>query len=78
VSGASKDSEPKKVPRRGMFAAGTIVALIISVPAIVAFLVAWKYTGNVLTGLIVSVVVYFIAMGLSFKVSKKIKIVSED
>ncbi len=77
MGGASKDSEPKKVPRRGMFAAGTIVALIISVPAIVAFLVAWKYTGSMLTGLIVSVVVY-ITMGLSFKVSKKIKIVSED
>jgi len=78
VSDAPKDSGPKKISKKNIYTAGTILALIISIPAIVAFLVIWKVGGNMFTALIVSVVVYFISMGFSVKISKKMKIVSED
>lgn len=77
MSDASKDS-PKKISKKNIYTAGTILALIISIPAIVAFLVAWKVGGSMFTALIVSIVVYFISMGFSVKISKKMKTVSED
>ncbi|MFQ5920994.1 MAG: hypothetical protein ACE5JV_03150 [Nitrososphaerales archaeon] len=78
MSDSSRDSEPRKVPKMSMYAASTIVAVIISVPGIVAFLLVWRFTDSMINALIVSVVVYFISMGFSVKVSKRIKIVRED
>jgi len=78
VSDAPKDSGSKKISKKNIYTAGTILALIISIPAIVAFLVAWKVGGNMFTALIVSIFVYFISLGFSVKISKKMKVVSED
>ena len=61
-----------------MCVAGTILALIISVPRIIAFLVAWKVGGSMLNALIVSIIVYFISFGFSVEISKKMKVVSEN
>lgn len=78
MSNTSKDSDRKKIPKRNVYAAGTILAIIISVPGIIAFLVAWRVGGNMLIALIISIIVYFISMGFSVKISKKMKVVSED
>ena len=78
MSDAPKDSGSKKISKKNMHAAGTILALIISMPAIVAFLVVWKINGSMFTALIVSIIVYFISMGFSVKISKKMKMISED
>ena len=73
-----KDSARKKIPKKNVYAVGTLLAIIISVPGIIAFVVAWKIGGNMLTALIISAIVYFISMGFSVKISKKMKVVSED
>lgn len=78
MSYTPKDSDRKKIPKKNVYAFGTILAIIISVPGIVAFLVAWKLGGNMLNALIISAIVYFISMGFSVKISKKMKVVSED
>ncbi len=78
MSDTPKDSDRKKIPKRNVYAAGTILAIIISVPGIIAFLVAWRVGGNMLIALIISIIVYFISMGFSVKISKKMKVVSED
>jgi len=78
MSDAPKDSSPKKISKKNIYTAGTILALIISIPGIVAFLVVWKASGNMFTALIVSIITYFISMGFSVKISKKMKVVSED
>ncbi len=78
MSDNPKDSDRKKVPRKSVYAAGTVLAIVISVPGIVAFIVAWKVGNNMLTALIISIIVYFISMGFSVKISKKMKVVSED
>lgn len=70
-----KDSDPKKVSKKNIYAAGTILALIISIPGIVAFIVVWKLSESMFTALIVSIIVYFISLGFSVKISKKMKVV---
>ena len=51
---------------------GTIMATIVTVPSIIAFLISWTILDNLITAAIVGGVVHFIAMGFSLKISKKI------
>jgi len=51
---------------------GTIMAIILTVPSIIAFLISWIILDNLITAAIVGGVVHFVAMGFSLKISKKI------
>ena len=51
---------------------GTIMATILTVPSIIAFLITWTILDNLINAAIVGGVVHFIAMGFSLKISKKI------
>jgi len=51
---------------------GTIMATILTVPSIIAFLITWTVLDNLINAAIVGGVVHFIAMGFSLKISKKI------
>ena len=51
---------------------GTIMATILTVPSIIAFLITWVILDNLINAAIVGGVVHFIAMGFSLKISKKI------
>ena len=51
---------------------GTIMATILTVPSITAFLITWVILDNLINAAIVGGVVHFIAMGFSLKISKKI------
>ena len=51
---------------------GTIMATILTVPSITAFLITWLILDNLINAAIVGGVVHFIAMGFSLKISKKI------
>ncbi|MEO2199890.1 MAG: hypothetical protein ABGW48_01855 [Nitrosopumilus sp.] len=51
---------------------GTIMATILTVPSIIAFLITWIILDNLINAAIVGGVVHFIAMGFSLKISKKI------
>ena len=51
---------------------GTIMATILTVPSITAFLITWIILDNLINAAIVGGVVHFIAMGFSLKISKKI------
>ncbi|HJM79492.1 MAG TPA: hypothetical protein QF656_03030 [Nitrosopumilus sp.] len=51
---------------------GTIMATIVTVPSIVAFLIVWIILENLLTAIIIGGIVHFIAMGFSLKISRKI------
>ena len=53
---------------------GTIMATILTVPSIIAFLITWVILDNLINAAIVGGVVHFIAMGFSLKISKKILI----
>jgi hypothetical protein len=51
---------------------GTIMATILTVPSIIAFLISWTVFDNLITAAIMGGIVHFIAMGFSLKISKKI------
>jgi len=48
------------------------MAIILTVPSIIAFLISWIILDNLITAAIVGGVVHFVAMGFSLKISKKI------
>lgn len=67
-----KDDLPKRTSRAELFAKGSILALIISIPSLAGFFVSWTVLGNLIEAAIVGLVVHFIAMGFALKIAKKI------
>ena len=50
---------------------GTIIAIIVITPSLLAFFISWKILDNLLQAVVVGGIVHFIAMGFSLKISKK-------
>jgi hypothetical protein len=67
-----KGDLPKRTSRKELFAKGSIIALIISIPSLVGFFASWAILGNLIEAAIVGLVVHFIAMGFALKIAKKI------
>jgi len=51
---------------------GTIIAAIITIPSIVAFVISWTILNNLIYAVVMGGIIHFIAMGFSLKISKKI------
>ena len=51
---------------------GTIIAIIVTVPSIITFLVIWIVLDDLIYAAILGAVVHFTTMGFSLKISKKI------
>ena len=73
------DYKPKKVTTGRVFAAGTLLALVLSVPMIVVIVVMYYVVkaGVIITG-VAGIITLFIAMGFVFKLSKKLAKVQEN
>jgi ABC-type uncharacterized transport system permease subunit len=72
VNNLSDTNTPKKSSKKELFAKGTIIAIIISVPSLVGFFIAWVILNNVIEAAIAGLVIHFIAMGFTLKIAKKI------
>ena len=57
--------------KREIMVRGTVIAIIISVPSLIAFVLIWIAFDDLILGAIVSAVIHFIAMGFSLKIAKK-------
>jgi hypothetical protein len=68
------DNKQPKLSIREIALKGAIIAIIITVPSIVTFVLTWMILDNLIYAAIVGAIVHFIAMGFSLKVSKKILI----
>lgn len=69
----------KKVTTSRVFAASTILALVISVPMITVVLVMhYVVEADIMMTGIAGIITLFIAMGFSFKVSKKLTTKTHD
>jgi|TARA_B100001105_G_scaffold27417_1_gene19265 hypothetical protein len=53
---------------------GTIIAAIITIPSIMAFLLSWFILEDFMVAVILGGIIHFIAMGFGLKISKKILI----
>jgi ABC-type bacteriocin/lantibiotic exporter with double-glycine peptidase domain len=67
------NSDPTKISPSGIFTASTLLALSISVPAIIVTFVMYYILKTSLTlTLLASLITLFLAMGFSYKISKKL------
>jgi len=65
--------KPKKINTTRVFGASTLLALVISVPAVsVTLVMHYVVKTNVMITGIAGIITLFIAMGFSFKLSKKL------
>lgn len=72
-------NKPKRVTTTRVFAASTILALVISVPMIVVILVThYIIKTDVIITAIAGIVTLFMAMGFSYKLSKRLATNAQD
>jgi hypothetical protein len=64
------DDEQSKLSISKIALRGTIIAAIITIPSIIAFILTWTILDNLIYAIILGAVVHFIAMGFSLKISK--------
>jgi len=68
------DDKKSKLSIRKIVLRGTILAIIITVPSIIAFVLTWIILDDLIYAAILGAIVHFIAMGFSLKISKKMLI----
>ncbi len=68
----TSDNKTGKLTIRDIVLKGSIIAVIVTVPSIVSFMVFWMILDNLIQAAIIGAVIHFIAMGFSLKISKKL------
>jgi putative Mn2+ efflux pump MntP len=71
--------KPNKITPTRVFAASTVLALVISIPAIVVTLVMhYVIKANLIVTMAAGLITLFIAMGFGYKLSKKLTTKVQD
>jgi len=65
------DEISTKLTMREIVLRGSIIAIITTIPSIIAFVLTWVFLDDLIYGVIFGAMVYFIAMIVSLKISKK-------
>ena len=65
------DKKPEKLTIKEIILKGSVIAILVVIPSISAFLLSWFLLDDLLQAAIIGGVVHFIAMGFSLKISKK-------
>ena len=69
---SGKNSDKYPVSKSAYYTASTIVAMVMAIPGIIALLLVRTYTSDVASQVVISSIVFFVAIGFSFKISKKL------
>ncbi|NOS61591.1 MAG: hypothetical protein HOO66_00900 [Nitrosarchaeum sp.] len=67
----TSNNKTGKLTMRDIVLKGSIIAVIVTIPSIVSFMVIWMILDDLIQAAIIGAVVHFIAMGFSLKISKK-------
>ncbi|MEX2192561.1 MAG: hypothetical protein WD717_04195 [Nitrosarchaeum sp.] len=67
----TSDNKTGKLTMKDIILKGSIIAVIVTIPSIVSFMVIWIILDDLIQAAIIGAVVHFIAMGFSLKISKK-------
>jgi len=67
----SDDEISTKLTIREIVLKGSIIAIITTIPSIIAFVLTWIFLDDLIYAVILGAMVYFIAMIVSLKISKK-------
>ena len=68
----TSDDKTNKLTMKDIFLKGSIIAIIVTIPSIVSFMIAWVILDDLLYAALIGAVIHFIAMGFSLKISKKL------
>jgi hypothetical protein len=66
------DDKQSKLSLRDIVLRGTVIATIITIPSIIAFIITWIILDDLIYAAILGAIVHFIAMGFSLKIAKKL------
>jgi hypothetical protein len=67
----SDDEKSTKLTMREIVLRGSIITIIITIPSIIAFVLTWILLDDLIYAFILGAMVYFFAMIISLKISKK-------
>jgi len=67
----SDDEKSTKLTIREIALRGTIIATIMTIPSIIAFVLTWILLDDLIYAFIFGAMIYFFAMIISLKISKK-------
>jgi len=67
----SDEKNPDKLTIKEIILKGTIIAIMVVIPSLSIFFLAWALLDNLLYAAIIGGIVHFMAMGFSLKISKK-------
>ena len=67
----SDENDPDRLTIKEIILKGTIIAIIVVIPSLSIFFLAWFLLDNLLYAAIIGGLVHFMAMGFSLKISKK-------
>jgi len=67
----SDEKKADKLTTTGIILKGTIIALFVIIPSLSTFLLMWYILDDLLQAIIIGGIVHFMAMGFSWKISKK-------
>lgn len=70
----TSDNKTGKLTMKDIILKGSIIAVVVTVPSIVSFVATWVILGDLIQAAIIGAIIHFIAMGFSFKISKKLLI----
>ena len=65
------ENPPKKITTMELITKGSLIAVLISVPTLIAFFGIWTMTGDLISGAVTGLIANFIALGISFKIVNK-------
>jgi hypothetical protein len=65
------ENPPKKITTKEIIAKGSLIAILISVPTLIAFFAIWVITADLIFGAIAGLITNFLALGISFKIVNK-------
>jgi hypothetical protein len=66
------DDKQSKLSLLDIVLRGTVIATIITIPSIIAFIITWIILDNLIYAAILGAIIHFIAMGFSLKIAKKL------
>jgi len=74
----SDEKKTDKLTKTEIILKGTIIALLVIIPSLSVFFLAWIILKDLLQAIIIGGIVHFIAMGFSLKISKQFFIKNRD
>ena len=70
----TSEKKTSKLTMRKIMLNGSILAIVITAPSIMAFFLSWMILDDLIQAVIVGALIHFLAMGFSLKISKKLLI----